>query len=204
MAELKTVIRRICKKPLLLAVLAILVGLGIWYVTQRQSTDASNATAAAVSRLAVVPADELPTITTVVDKSKIDQPFMKNAENGDQVLLYFNSGRAIVYRPSADKIINMGPLESPKPKVFLRDGSETTIPANFEARIIATGEYVIASRDESAKQDYTKTIVVDVAGNRPDVASKVATQIGAEVSSLPPGEDRPDGDILVIVGADAK
>ena len=49
---------------------------------------------------------ETPTIATVEDVSKLDsQAFFKRAHNGDKVLIYAKSGRALLYRPSTQKVI---------------------------------------------------------------------------------------------------
>ncbi|MBI5357887.1 hypothetical protein HZB74_03515 [Candidatus Saccharibacteria bacterium] len=58
-----------------------------------------------------VPQGEEPTIATVQDVSKLqNQAFFKNAQNGDKVLIYSQAKKAILYRPSTDKIIEVGPV----------------------------------------------------------------------------------------------
>lgn len=84
----------------------------------------------AVGKLLDLPKDEKPTIATIADKTKIDvkqQPFFTNAANGDKVLLYVKAKKAILFRPSVNKIIEVGtlnvqqqnqpaaPTEKPKP-----------------------------------------------------------------------------------------
>jgi hypothetical protein len=64
---------------------------------------------AKVGRLIELPKGEKPNVATIADKKKIkDQPFFKKAENGDKILLYVKARRAIIYRPSTDKIIEVG------------------------------------------------------------------------------------------------
>ena len=58
-----------------------------------------------------VPADETPTLASVTDKTKLkDQPFFKDAENGDQILIFPQAKKAIIYRESTNKLINVGPI----------------------------------------------------------------------------------------------
>jgi uncharacterized protein YpmB len=64
-----------------------------------------------VGKLITLPSDETPTIATVEDKSKLaNQAFFAQAENGDQLLIYTKAQKAVIYRPSQNKIINVGPV----------------------------------------------------------------------------------------------
>lgn len=64
----------------------------------------------ALSKHMEVP-NETPTIARVDDKEKLkDQPFFKNAENGDRLVIFPESKKAIIYRESSDSIINSGPI----------------------------------------------------------------------------------------------
>ncbi len=59
----------------------------------------------------LLPTDETPTLATVSDMHALEgQEFFKHAEEGDKVLMYLRSRRAIIYRPSIDKIIEVGPI----------------------------------------------------------------------------------------------
>ncbi|MEO6536945.1 MAG: hypothetical protein ABIT47_04585 [Candidatus Paceibacterota bacterium] len=63
-----------------------------------------------VSTLILLP-NETPTVATVLDtKALTDQPFFAKALNGDKVLVFVNAKEAILYRPSAHKLINVAPL----------------------------------------------------------------------------------------------
>jgi len=64
---------------------------------------------ASVGKLITLPTDEKPTIATVTDIEKVkDQPFFKNAKNGDKVLIYTKAQKAIIYRESENRIIEVG------------------------------------------------------------------------------------------------
>jgi hypothetical protein len=63
-----------------------------------------------ISHLIVVPANELPSLVTVKDKTLLtNQPFFANAENGDELLYYAAAKKAILYRPSLDKLVEVFP-----------------------------------------------------------------------------------------------
>ena len=63
---------------------------------------------AQVGKLIDLPEGEIPTVATVADKTKLEsQNFFKKSENGDKVLIYTESGRAFLYRPSTKKIVDV-------------------------------------------------------------------------------------------------
>ena len=54
---------------------------------------------------------ETPTVATVVDAAKLkDQPFFANAKNNDKVLIYTSAKKAVLYRPSTKKVIEVAPI----------------------------------------------------------------------------------------------
>ncbi len=71
----------------------------------------SQAIITKVGALMELPTDEVPTIATVSDAAKLkDQAFFLNAKNGDEVLIYVKAKEAILYRPSENKIVAVGPI----------------------------------------------------------------------------------------------
>jgi len=103
---------------------------------QRLLRDPDAATRAEVKKvldqlgtLIELPSTEEPTVATVSDKDKLkDQPFFARAENGDKVLIYAQAKKAILYRPSTNKIIDVAPvnLGSPSPSADLLPSPVTT------------------------------------------------------------------------------
>jgi len=92
---------------------------GYFYSQYKKATQNPDAVAqaetaklvASVGKLITLPTDETPSIATVTDKSKLaDQPFFTKSENGDKVLIYTNAKKAILFRPSTDKIIEVMPI----------------------------------------------------------------------------------------------
>ena len=68
---------------------------------------------AKISKLIVLPTDELPTLATVSDPEKLkDQPFFANAKTGFKVLVYSKAQKAILYDPTTNKIVEVAPINS--------------------------------------------------------------------------------------------
>jgi hypothetical protein len=75
-----------------------------------------------VGQLIQLPANETPTMATINDaaSAKKTQPFLVNAQNGDILIVYPNAAEALLYRPSSNKLIAVGPVDNPSvtaPKV---------------------------------------------------------------------------------------
>lgn len=69
-------------------------------------------TASQVGKLIALPSGE-PAIATVSDEAKLKkQSFFKNAKNGDKVLMYTEARKAILYRPSENKIIEVASIKA--------------------------------------------------------------------------------------------
>lgn len=66
-----------------------------------------------VSRLYLVPQNEEPTVATVSDPQILkEQSFFTLAEKGDKVLIFTRASKAVLYRPSIDKIIEIAPIKN--------------------------------------------------------------------------------------------
>lgn len=95
-----------------LLVIAVVIA-GYFYYQYRQSQKDVNAEEIktleeTLGKMMLLPENETPTLATVTDKEKLaGQAFFQKAENGDKVLIYTESGRAILYRPSVNKIVDV-------------------------------------------------------------------------------------------------
>jgi len=66
---------------------------------------------AEVSSLMILPQNERPTVATISDVDQLKgQSFFANAKNGDKVLIYRESKKAILYDPNVKKIVEVAPL----------------------------------------------------------------------------------------------
>lgn len=173
-----------------------------------------------VGKLIDLPADEEPTLATVTDLDKLsDQPFFANAQLGDKVLIYIKNQKAILYRPSENKIINLSTIETEGKAA----GTSTKRPAaKEEAEYVQIAVYYvkkddaklkalqdklktilptssIVTREKAGNTDYSSILVVDLDDSRREVTEKIATAIKAKVGFLPLGEVRPAAHILIII-----
>jgi uncharacterized protein HemX len=169
-----------------------------------------------VGELMELPRSEEPTLATVTDINKLkNQQFFSQAVNGDKVLIYTQSSKAILYRPETNKIIevasvNLGQsqtvspsMQTPKLKVVIYNGTMVKGAAETTQKTISqkiTNLDVITTAD-AKKTDYTKTLVVDISGKQKTAASQLSQVLGASVGPLPKGEIAPkDTDLLIILG----
>jgi hypothetical protein len=152
-----------------------------------------------VSKLMVLPSGT-PTVATVLDKEKLkDQAFFNNSENGDKILVFMDAKKAILYRPSLNKIIEISPLVTSTARVTLLNGTtKAGVTDKAQAKIKDVADITITNDGKSAQnKTYTQTIVVDLAGGFSAQATQIASLLGGEVGTLPAGENKPDADIVV-------
>ena len=81
------------------------------------SSEQAQALLSKVALLMQLPQGETPTMATIqdADRAKQGQPFLVNAQNGDVLIIYGSAAEAILYRPSTNKIINVGPVNTGTP-----------------------------------------------------------------------------------------
>ena len=227
-------IQRIQKRHFLLFVFGVIfisaLACSMYYYRQyhrlKAGTDAEaqKEVAALVSVIGAfmdLPADEIPTLATVLNKEQLkDQVFFQKAENGDKLLAYTKAMKAILYRPSTHKIIEVAPIYiNQQPGTASAEAPlATSVPASIRiayyngTKVIglsrqaekavqdATLGYQTAIITNAKSENYTATIVVDVSGKHAAEAKTIADLLRGTVGNLPSGEAAPDADILVISG----
>lgn len=166
-----------------------------------------------VKKLMSVP-NEQPSLAVVKDAAKLkeQQQFFSQAENGDKLLIFKIARKAILYRPSINKIIESGPLlvtpdaqsgQQVQPvKIAIYNGTTNTALATETDEKLrkATRTPVDIALGTAKTTDYTKTLVVDLTGKNKQSVDEVAKFLGGEVGPLPVQETKPEADILIIVG----
>lgn len=90
-------------------------------------------------------------------------------------------------------------------KLVIYNGTAKIGLTNSIASAIKTKLPTVSLIDKTyaVKNDYARTIIVDLSGKKSEDLQKIAQLAGAELSALPSAEKKPAGaDILLIVGAD--
>lgn len=186
---------------------------------------------AQVKSLVDLPEGENPTIATVNDASKVkEQTFFSRSENGDRVLIYTQSKKAILYRPSTNKIIEIAPITisqsastsgqvagttttgkvTPTPttqpvKVLLLNGTTVAgVTSKYETKIKQTLPSAEIIKDTAAKTDYQKSTLYVLNDKFKADADKLAKELGINIATESPyGEDLAGkGSIAIIFGTD--
>lgn len=59
----------------------------------------------------LLPVNEQPALATITDPSKLTTKFLKNTRQGDKLLIYQKASKVIIYRPSIDRVVDVGPVQ---------------------------------------------------------------------------------------------
>ncbi len=105
--------RALAITALVVVILAALTG-GAWLAWrlwfQKPDLDSVKVVKTLIARHYILPPSEEPALATITDATKLQTPFLKHAKNGDKILIYQTAGVAIIYRPSLDRIVTVGPV----------------------------------------------------------------------------------------------
>ena len=173
-----------------------------------------------VGSLIALPEGEEPSVATVSDKEQLaGQSFFNNALEGDKLLIYVDARKVYLYRPSENRVVEVGSINIQNREavdvqgqeklgsvrvVFLNGTQVAGLTAVVEDQLKDSfPEAEIERRANANESDYEETIVVDLLGNRGEAAGNIASALGVKVGELPEGEDVVDeADFLIIVGSD--
>lgn len=82
-----------------------------------------------VGKLINLPLGEDPTVATITDIEKLKgQSFFQKGKNGDKVLIYSGAKKAILYDPSAKKVVDIAPINVGSPSAQVASPSATPNP----------------------------------------------------------------------------
>lgn len=194
------------------------IGTGYYVIKQNMPTNSDQELISKVAKLIDLP-NETPTIATITDPAQLqDQTFFAKALANDKVLVYASIGKAILYRPSTNKIIDISavniPTVTPTSSAENRaqtlsevEGPQPTTQPFAQTRLalyngtlaqglittvennLKTKNYNIAVVSRgNAIDKYEQTIVVDISGTKSGMANQLAQEFKGIVGDLPPNE----------------
>lgn len=127
-AKIGRYLRKFKASPLVLVILILAIAAATFFYTKYRDSQnklkhpevvakaETQTLVGKVGKHVELPSGEQPTVATVSDVSKLsNQTFFAGAKNGDKVLIYTTAKKAILYRPSEDKVINFAPLNVNNP-----------------------------------------------------------------------------------------
>lgn len=182
-----------------------------------------------VGKLMILPEGETPTLATVSDVTKLKgNAFFERAQNGDKVLIFAKAKKAVLYRPSENKLVEVAPLEiadqqkaaqQPQPtagkkapatpyNVVIFNGSPIAgLGGKYQGSIETNVDFVkVTDVLNAKKKDYPKTIVVDLTKKASkEELDRIAKTVNGTITNVAYTETAPKGtDIVVVIGVDSK
>ncbi|MCX7997205.1 MAG: hypothetical protein N2691_05660 [Patescibacteria group bacterium] len=175
-----------------------------------------------VSRLMDMPSTERASVAVLGARSDEQyRDFFSQAIPGDAVIIFPQARRAILYRDSIDRIIDIVTLASAE-RVSPPSGAQEKSVVRYPLRMAILNGGAPAGSEQLAGEiiqdaiaglipeyagaakanNYTRTIVINLSGVPETVLEDVARAIGGTITTLPSYETAPDTDFLVILGAD--
>ena len=206
--------KRISVLPLVLLILLVIsVGFGGYYFKQYQDLknvstktpeEKNKELVAKINKVYELPKDEDPVVAVVSDEEKFksEYPVFTAAKKDDSLLLYEKAGQAILFRESENRVIGTATFAVKKGSAVHIIGSVESQNATEALLTQKLPNDVRVSGKSTPVASYTATTVVDLTGQKSDIAKKVAEAVGGTVvSALPAGEKASDGaEIAIILG----
>jgi hypothetical protein len=150
--------------------------------------------------------DEQPTLATVADREKLkDQMFFSSAQNGDKVLIFPKNQKAVLYRPSTDRVIEVTSLiggsaaPAPAPSVQAnttepQSPPQETQPAENNPQ---EGSPPEENSEEIKKASVTVYNGANIAGLAKNIAEQISDIEGVEVVSMENAEGNYKKNIVI-------
>ena len=174
---------------------------------------------AKIGKLIQLPSEKNPVVATINDVEVLaaTQDFYKDAHNGDKLLVFQNTRKAIIYDEDDNKLVNVGPIfytndkgvQQAPPRVAdrieieLRNGTSNK-GATLDVRDDLRNTYAfnITTLAKAAKTDYSGITLVDLTdGSKANLVADLQKTLGAQVvKELPAGESVSAREVVVIVG----
>lgn len=172
--------------------------------TAKTADERNKELVAKINAVYELPKDETPVVAIVSEEEtfKKEYPVFTTAKKGDVLLLYEKAGQAVLYRESENKVIGTATFAVKKAAVVqiiastdLQAATEKTLTEKLPNDVRVGGK-------STPKNSYTSTTVIDLTGQKADLAKSIATAVGGTVvAALPSEEVATEGAEIVVIVA---
>jgi len=154
-----------------------------------------------------LPSEGEPLIVRVdnAEELKKKQVFFENSKDGDILIVY--QEKALIYRPSEDILVNVGPVymdgaqssQVQKISLDVRNGSEAAGRARtLGEELDNKDEYEVVNIADASRGDYQESMLVNLTGK--DI-SVLEQELGLKaIDTMPTGETDSSADVIIILG----
>ena len=169
-----------------------------------------------ISKTLTLPKDEQPTIATVTDPEKLSgQFFFKDAQKGDKLLIYQNAKKVILYRPSENRVVEVGVVnvqdqaeqantntEQMYTMEILNSTKNANLTSDMESKVKQIDSSVNVTETGNSVLIYNESFLVDVKGDKNELAQKLSSGLGVKLGTLSDAENKMDVDFVLVIGSD--
>lgn len=177
---------------------------------------------AKVGKLITLPDEKNPVVATINDVESLSarQDFYAQANNGDKLIVFARSRKAVIYDEKDNLIVNMGPVfytdkdgknqppsqvEDGRITIDLRNGSKTKdMGITTRDKLEANAAFHIIRLAKAANGNYTGNVIFNniKGGAKADLVASLAKELNATVvTKLPDGEADSAAEIVVVLGS---
>ncbi|CAN5380344.1 hypothetical protein BH10PAT3_BH10PAT3_3080 [soil metagenome] len=168
-----------------------------------------------VNKHMILPVSETPTLATITDREKLEKNsfLYQKGKDGDKVLIYVKASRVIIYRPSIDRVVDVGPVtvdesipEAKDATVIIQDSTDRPILVEKIKNKVQSqySKAKVTVGESTVRKNYPNTIVIGMSDKKDHLVDSLASLIGAKRGILPLAELRPGSDLLIIIGQDSQ
>lgn len=188
-------------------------------LAQRLNEEQTQELLKKVGKILVLPQEKNPVVAIINDVELLasNQDFYKDAHDGDKLIIYQNSRKAIIFDEDNNRVVNVGPVfynnadgtsqppttQTDRITIDLRNGSSqpnATVPVRDN--LSTNYAFNVTRLSKAANSNYSGITIVDLSEGKASYVEQLQKALSATVvQSLPEGETSASTEVVVIVGS---